>query len=203
VETGDPGAVDHVVSQVKSWAKWFSVLSISNPHSEIELQFTLGAGQTRDPMARVGKPDMGVWQGEKVDATLTNNGSGDVYVAMLDLSSDGSVSVVYPAEQGAKEVLQSGKTHTDSLTTCVRKGQPAATDILKVFASYQPIDLRPLTQGAIRDIPEEPLDPLQGLLAESSGGTRGVLIRPADLGTWTSVQRVLVVKHRAGAADCQ
>jgi hypothetical protein len=64
------------------------------------------------------------------------------------------------------------------------------TDILKVFASYKPIDLSPLTQGQIRDI-EEPaadLDPLQELLTDSAGLTRQVsplLSTPMNLGSWT------------------
>ena len=199
VEAGDPDVVDHVVSQVKSWAKWFSVLSIGNPHSEIELQFSLAASQTRDPMARVGKPDLGVWDGEKVDATLTNDSDRDLYVAILDLSSDGSVSVIYPSEPGAMEVLKVGNKHVERFTTFVPKGRPRVTDILKVFASYQPIDLRPLTQGTIRDIGDEPSDPLQAMLADSSDGTRGlapVLTKPVDLGSWATVQRTLVVKQR-------
>lgn len=199
VPVSDPGAVNRVVDQVKSWAKWFSVLSIRNPRSEIELQFTISGSQTRDPMARVGKPDMGVWEGEKIDATLANNGERDVYVAILDLSSDGSVSVVYPAEQGVAAVLKPNQKLSKTFTTFVPKGRSIVTDILKVFASYKPIDLRPLTQGAIRDIGQEESDPLQALLNDSSGDTRGlapVLTKPVDLGSWASVQRVLVVKRR-------
>jgi hypothetical protein len=70
---------------------------------------------------------------------------------------------------------------------------------LKVFASYKPIDLTPLTQGQIRAIGEEATDPLQGLLDDSSDGTRAVTVvlsKPADLGTWGTAQRVLVVRRK-------
>lgn len=199
VAVSDDAVVDRVVGQIKSWAKWFNVLSIRNPHSEIELQFTIKGSQTRDPMARVGKPDSGVWAGENVDATLTNNGERDVYVAILDLSSDGSIAVVYPTEQGAAEVLKPGLKLSKTFVTFVPKGRSVVTDILKVFASFKPIDLRPLTQGQIRDIGGDESDPLQALLNDSANETRGVspvLGKPADLGTWNSVQRVLVVKKR-------
>jgi len=199
VAVSDTIVVDRVVGQIKSWAKWFNVLSIRNPHSEIELQFTIKGSQTRDPMARVGKPDSGVWAGENVDATLTNNGERDVYVAILDLSSDGSIAVVYPAEQGAAEVLKPNQKLSKTFVTFVPKGRAVVTDILKVFASFKPIDLRPLTQGQIRTIETDDLDPLQALLSDAAIGTRGVspvLGKPADLGAWNSVQRVLVVKKR-------
>jgi hypothetical protein len=199
VPANGPAAVDRVVSQVKAWAKWFSVLSIRNPHSEIELQFTIGGSQTRDPMARVGKPDMGVSEGEKIEATLTNNAARDIYVAILDLSSDGSISVIYPSEQGAMEVLKPGQRLSRSFVTTVPQGRSVVTDIVKVFASYKPIDLRPLTQGTIRDIGQEDSDPLQALLSDSSGETRGlapVLANPVGLATWDTVQRVLLIKRR-------
>ncbi len=198
VAVTDSGVVDRVVGQIKGWAKWFSVLSIRNSQSEIDLQFTIKGSQTRDIMARVGKPDRGVWAGETVDATLTNSGARDVYVAILDLSSDGMVSLVYPVEEGTAAVLKPGQSLTHPLTTSVPKGRSIVTDILRVFASYKPIDLRPLTQGSVRDITDDS-DPLQALLNESVGGTRQVtsaLGKPADLGTWNSVQRVLVVKRK-------
>jgi hypothetical protein len=80
----------------------------------------------------------------------------------------------------------------------VPKGRSIVTDVLKVFASYKPIDLRPLTQGPVRDLTDDS-DPLQALLNESAGGTRGVtsaLGKPADLAAWNTVQRVLVVKKK-------
>jgi len=200
VATSDPTMVDHVVAQLKSWAKWFNVLSIRNAQPEIDLQFTLKGSQTRDPMARVGRPDMGVVAGETVQATLANNSDRDLYVALLDLSSDGSIAVAYPAEQGAQEVLKPGLTVTRSFTTFVPKGRSSVTDILKVFASYKPIDLTPLTQAQIRGVPEESAepDPLGELLMDSAGATRGLApvsnSGPKDLKGWTTVQRVMVIK---------
>jgi len=201
IPVSDPHVLDKVVEQIKSWAKWFSVLSIHNADPQISLSFTLKGSQTRDPMARIGRPDMGVVAGETIDATLANNSDRDVYIAILDLSSDGSVSVVYPAVQGAEEVLKPGLALTRSFTTFVPPGRSTVTDILKAFASYKPIDLSPLTQGQIRGVPEEggELDPLQQLLMDSAGTTRGlapILGKPLDLGGWTAVQRVLVVKRR-------
>jgi len=200
VKMSDPDAVGHVVAQLKSWAKWFNVLSIRNPQSGIDLAFTLKGSQTRDPMARIGRPDMGVNEGEVVEATLTNNFERDLYVAILDLSSDGSISVVYPEERGAEEVLKPGSTLTRSFKTFVPRGRSSVTDILKVFASVKPIDLTPLTQGQVRDVGSAAgeLDPLQELLADSTGGSRGVApvsASPVSLASWNTTQRVLVVKR--------
>ncbi len=195
VAVTSPSAADRVTEQVKLWAKWFSVLSIRNPSSDMKISFTISGKQTRDPLARVGKADMGVREGDTIEATIRNDAERDVYIAMLDLSSDGSISVVYPTIEGAKEVLKPGLTFSKSFNTFVPKGRSTVTDILKVFASYKPIALTVLTQPAIRGISD---DPLQQLLNESAGQTRGITAvgsKPLDLGTWTTVQRTLVVKH--------
>jgi hypothetical protein len=194
VDATSPVVVDRIVGQVKSWAKYFNVLSIRNAESGIDVQFTLKGSQTRDAMARIGKPDMGFLDGESVVATLTNNSERDIYVAILDLSSDGSITVVYPETQGAKEVLTPGSTLPKSLTVSVPKGRSRVTDILKVFASYKPIDLSPLTQTAIRDLGPQP-DPLSQLLGDSTG-VRAVTLQSTPLGGWTTVQRVLVIRRK-------
>src|SRR5262249_31170708 len=156
----------------------------------IDVDFSLSGSDTRDPMARIGKADMGVWEGEGIVATLKNNSERDVYVAVLDLSSDGSITVVYPREQGAHEVLKAGKSWTKSWHTFLPRGRSRATDILKVFASFKPIDLGPLTQGAIRGGLQDggPLDPLQQLLMDSTG-LRNVAPEPQSIANWGTVQK--------------
>jgi hypothetical protein len=195
VPVTDPGAANRVADQLKLWAKWFGLLSIRNAQSDIGLSFTLKGHQTRDPMAKIGRPDAGVIEGDIVDATLTNNYERDLYVAILDLSSDGSVAVVYPAQDGSQAVLKPGTSLTRSLRTSVPRGRSNVTDVLKVFASFKPIDLRPLTQGPVRDVSD---DPLQQLLNDASNGTRGVEVvsnGPLDLGSWTTTQRVLLIRR--------
>jgi hypothetical protein len=206
IAANDQALVSKSVDRIKQWAKFFNVLSIRNAQSGIDLQFTLNASQTRDVMARTGRPDMGIWAGEEVDATLKNNSERDVYVAILDLSSDGSIGVIYPKEQGAHEVLTPGSTLTKKLgSACVPKGRSRVTDILKVFASFKPIDLGPLTQGQIRGAPMESgePDPLQDLLMDSNGLTRQISAEPTALGTWTTTQRLLAVKRKDDQNNCK
>jgi len=199
IAVNDPNVVDGIVRQIKGWAKWFNILSIRNPSSEIELQFTLAGSQTRDPMARVGKPDMGLKAGEKVNATITNTSARDIYISILDLSSDGSISVVYPTEQGVQEVLKGGQRLTRTLSAYLPAGRDRVEDILKVFASYKPINLQVLTQGVVRDMGQEESDPLQQLLAESAGAKRGLAAEqtssPLVLGQWGVAQRLVLVRR--------
>jgi len=199
IASNNPIAVKRSLERIRAWAKYFNVLSIHNFRSGIDLQFTLKASQTRDPMAHVGKPEMGVWAGESIEATVQNNSERDLYIVILDLSSDGSISVVYPPDQGAKEVLTPGDTLTRKFTTYLPPGHSRVTDILKVFASQKPIDLSPLKQDTIRGLPaggQDP-DPLQELLEDSVGLTRQVAPQGVNLGSWTTMQRVLLVKRKS------
>jgi hypothetical protein len=79
------------------------------------------------------------------------------------------------------------------LTSSVPIGLFSVTDILKVFASSNPIDLTPLTGRPIRSV-SDGSDPLQALLDNAAAGSRNVVV--ANLGGWTTVQRVIVVKRR-------
>lgn len=69
-------------------------------------------------------PTWGLREGDTVAATIQNNAERDVYVAILDLSSDGTMSLVNPAEQGAKEVLKPGF----NVLEIVRHIRPIGTD---------------------------------------------------------------------------
>ena len=201
VPINDSSAVDKVIGQLEAWAKWFNVLSIRNTQSAINVSFGIQRSQTRDPMTGIGRPDLGVLEGETIDAKFANDSDKDLYVAMLDLSSDGSISVVYPSQLGAEEVLKPHLTLSRSFKAFIPEGRSSVTDVLKVFASYKPIDLTPLTQGKIRGRSQESgeMDSLQELLMDSTGVNRGMtplLSRPLELGTWITVQRVLLVRRK-------
>jgi hypothetical protein len=198
VAVDEPKVVDRIVGQIRSWAKWFNVLTIHNLQTEIDLQFSIKASQTRDPLARVGKPDAGILEGEKVDATVQNKSAKDLYIAMIDIQSDGTISRMYPEAEGAVEVLKPGSTLQRSFKGTVPKGRSVSTDVVKVFASYKPIDIRPLLEEKIKDPDFKiPSDPLNELLADAGGLSRGlepVLDKPVNLGGWTATQRVVVVR---------
>jgi hypothetical protein len=200
IAADDPAVVTRSLERIKEWAKFFSVLSIRNVRSAIDLEFTLKTPQNRDPMARIGKADVGVSEGEVVVASLQNKSDKGLYIAILDLSSDGSISVVYPTDQGVHEVLTSGSTLTRSFRTSVPPGHTRIRDILKVFASVKPIDLTRLTQPQIRGdigVGGEP-DPIQEFLMGANGATREVNPEPFNLESWTTVQKLLLVKKKAG-----
>jgi hypothetical protein len=61
------------------------------------------------------------------------------------------------------------------------------------------VDLRPLTQGAIKGVDTEAdeQDPLQQLLSDAGGVRQISADKPLDLGTWVTVQQVITVKRKS------
>jgi hypothetical protein len=210
-----PNLVSRLVLQIKEWTKWYSTLSISNPRADpgMELQFSVKASETRDPLAHLGTPDVGVFDQENITITLKNESSRDLYIYIIDLSSDGSICQVLPEAEDfvpgggscgysrQNQVLQPGMTLSRSFKAFVPPGRTVVTDVLKAFGSSKPVNLSGLIMGGIRGTIGESTA-LQDLVLEAGGtDTRGLAPigsnpKPANLGDWTTTQRVLMVRRR-------
>ena len=65
-----------------------------------------------------------------------------LYVYVFDVSSDGSISLLYPDVGGAQEELPPGESLTRVIETFVAEGRNAVVDVFKVLASTRAIDPR-------------------------------------------------------------
>jgi hypothetical protein len=203
VPVRDPDAVSRVVEQVTHWAKWFNILRISNSHPELGVAFELKAvaasGQGAPSFANQ-DVDLTLAPGERLSIEVTNTSQQNLYIALLDLSSDGSVEVVYPW-RGGQEFIAPGKTWSKQLETYLPLGRDAVRDVLKLIATTNYADFSFLQQAAVRGAPAltqtrgHARNPLEELLANAAmGTTRGT--RPIDLEDWVTVDKVLEVRGR-------
>lgn len=199
VPVRESGATARVVHQVKQWAKWFNVLSLDNPAATVKIDLAIRAvqeGITRDPFAAIDKAEAVLAAGESFEVTVTNQASRDLYLSILDLSTDGSIAVIYPYPEGASELLKAGASVTQRFDTFVPENRATITDVIKVFATASPVDFHVLTQAAVRDVQELPADPLGQLLAQATlGQSRGAKPSAVDLGSWATSQRVFKIKR--------
>jgi hypothetical protein len=189
VSRADAGA--RIGGQLAQWAKWFNVFHIQNSQGP-DIQFNVSA--VRSGLLS-GRLDASLKDRGKVDLTIQNKSGKDLYVAVLDLSSDGSIEMSYPVEQGAAELLKAGGTVSHRMEMFVPKGRSVVKDTFKLFVSTKAIDLRPITQGRIKGAPDIAPgdDPLNDLIAEAAGRMRGS--RPVDTGQWTTAQRTIIVRR--------
>jgi hypothetical protein len=209
-------AVEHLTRQMRSWAKWFNMLSIRPALGGPEIQVKVRAGQggtSRDPFQNIGKADAVVSAGDRVTIDIANSSPRDVYITILDLSTDGSIAVIYPKVAGASEVLKAGLSLSQNFTPFVPPGRASVNDIIKVFASTKPIDLTPTTQAGIREVRGEDYveDPLNDLIAEADGISRGLMPEgsivtadatsaapgdPKRVADWSTLQKTLRINRK-------
>ena len=198
VPTSEPGAAARVAGQVKQWARWFNILSLTNPSPKASIAFTIeafGKGGSRDPFAQPDRSEAELFEGEEFACTVENTSGHDLYVTILDLATDGSVTPIYPYQQGASELLPAGASVTRRFSAYVPEDRTSVKDIIKVFATSTPVDFQALTQPGIRDASEvarAASHPLEQLLAQAALGTTRQ-VRPIALGDWVTAQRAFTV----------
>jgi len=189
-------AVDHVLKQLSGWAKWLNVLALENPRGGLDVSFEIrpASGGSRDPDL-LKRPDLTLDAGQEVEFVVTNNSGKDVYFAVLDLASDGSVEVVYPGE-GRNEVLVSGRSYTDSATTSVPEGRKLSRDNLKLVVTQGQVDFRFLKQEAVKDVPRAVNDPLVDLLGQAALIEKNLSASKTRLDGWVTKMKILEVVEK-------
>ncbi len=201
----DPNAATVLVRRTLDWAKWFNVLSVENPSPELDVRLTVspaeGAGGRGTPFQRVGAAALVLRDGERFDCRVDNHSSQGVYVSILDLSTDGSVTVVYPPA-GAAEILAAGGQWSRRLNSFVPEGRQSVKDVLKVFATTTPVDFRFLQKDPVRGgvMPDEltrgAATPLRQLLASVALGTTRNVSSAVPLGDWTTAEQIIEVRRQ-------
>jgi hypothetical protein len=136
VPVTDDNAVSRAVDSITRWAKWFNLLAIENEGSGLDVKLEL---KVPDAAARASDRlidrdvTLTLPEGAAITVQVTNGSSERLYFALLDLSTDGSIALVYPV-RGAQEFIAPGGTWKATLRTVVPPGQASIRDILKVIA---------------------------------------------------------------------
>lgn len=200
----DADAVNHVVKQVEHWAKWFNVSRINHQNPNLAVKFELKTSTDGNAStSRHSDKDVHFTftDGEKFTVSVTNNSSKRLYIAVLDLSEDGSVDVLYPV-RGAQEFVAPNKTWEKPLEAFVPSGRKSVRDVLKLIATTSYTDFNFLKQEAVRGGgPLSPThgnsrNPLEELLGNAAvGTTRGA--RPIEVKGWTTADRVFEVRTKS------
>jgi hypothetical protein len=197
VPTNDPDAVRRVVEQVSQWARWFNVLSIENPSPQFDIDFKIDVvrdGETRSPYKNMGQADIVLDVGEEFQITVENKSNRELFLSMIDLSSDGAIDLVSPSSPGAQDILAAQGKWSTTLQTTLPTGRDSVKDVLKVIATTEPVDLSFLSQTPVRTATRvlSDADPLSQLIANAATGlTRGVT--RINLESWVTTERIIEV----------
>ena len=189
VAVTESNAVEHVVDQVAQWAKWFNVRSINNTNPTLNITFEIDA------------PGLGTVfaEGTEFDIIVKNGSGKKLYLTLLDLSSDGSIDIVFP-EFGQEEFIAPGNTWRTRLQTVLPSGRDSVRDILKLVATTTPTSYSFMKQPPVRGGSPLPKtrgrnrNPLEELLANAAvGTTRGVKL--VTVGNWVTEERMIEVRR--------
>jgi len=99
IPLNDPDLLSRFKAQVDQWARWFNTLSIRNSTPAISAGVQIKTrkdGASRDPFAQIGPIGGTVFVNEQVEVTVSNKSKKDLYFALLDLQTDGSITLIYP-----------------------------------------------------------------------------------------------------------
>ena len=187
-------AADHVVEQVLQWVKWYAVLNLRNPSAP----FQAGLAFTPEP-----GPERRVAAGRQLDVRVQNQSGEGLFVAVLDLSTDGSISVVFPTPGASEQVPAQSWSRLRRIEFFVPDGRDSVQDVIKVFLTRKPLDPGVFTQGAVKAAdrgergPGNPSDPLAAFLENAlQGRTRGA--RPVEVDGWVTTEAAFTVSRGGG-----
>jgi hypothetical protein len=187
----DEGALDAVVALVRRWARWNALQKLASIPADADVTFTADAA---------GKS---VSAGTMVTFSLGNTSAQRYYLSLFVLSSDGSISLVYP-EAGANEYIEPGGQWKKTLQTCVPRGKSSVRDVAKVFLTREPHQLAFLEQGALSRNTAAARSSLEDVLATRALGVTRGLIRPTQgpANGWQTRQVAYDVRAEPGAVAC-
>ena len=172
-----------LTARIRSWAKWYQILSLDNPTSARMVSLRIEPVEPR--------MDGRIVSGDRLRVVITNGSKARLFVTLLDLARTGSISVVPLTVEGAREQVAPGQSLVSIIEAYVPEGQKSATDFLKVFATKTAVDFRMLTMNNIREA-STATDPLTRLFAGAmTGDTRDV--RPVNIADWAAAMRQISV----------
>ena len=193
VRVMDTDAVAHVTKQIKDFVHWLVVFDLKNPNSGIEIGFEVW--RARDPPATP-SPIL-IPSGTELFYSVENRHNQPLYIYVLDVSSDGSVALLYP--RGEQQLPVGEKLKTRRLRMSVPPGQVAVTDVLKVIATLKPIEASLFPQGSIRSSPTVTIkgtsDPLARFLASALRGARIATDMTVESDSWGTVQKAIRIRQ--------
>lgn len=206
-----PEAVDVAVRRVLRWARWYALARIDNGASELASKIVFDVSLPSRPRGGVltvgaapGYLDTRIPAGTKIEISVTSQAQFPLYLHVLALSSDGSVSVVFPPP-GAAERLKPEVTWKNTIRSCIRPDWQVPTrDILKILVTAAPADFRFLEQRAIARAPAfKGADRLTALFSSAVGIRSLEAALKVSPEAWATKERAIEVLPNPEAAFCR
>nr|VFJ77986.1 MAG: Caspase domain-containing protein [Candidatus Kentron sp. FW] len=190
--SGNDEDVDRVIEQVTHWAKWSNIRKIHNPKSRLDVEFEIESVDVEyaDGSIPIFTED------EDFTISVTNKSDENIHLVLVDLSSDGSVTVAPLTEED--QYISPGQKKEYTFTAMLPEGLTRVRDKLKLFVTtehsdFSPLAMKGLTRGKMKGSAVG--NPLEKLLSNAAHGmTRGA-DKAVHPGNWTTVERTMEVRE--------
>jgi metacaspase-1 len=132
-------------------------------------------------------------EGEAFMLRVRNTGSARAWINILDIAANGTVCQLYPLDAQARDNQLAPGGILETSQICYVAGAPYGTDVIKVFATRDPVSFAPViaTRGA--GTRGSGNHPLEDILAETFARTRGVGAAQARGGAGATAAVTIVV----------
>lgn len=191
VELDDADGPQKIAAALEHLANQRSLLAITNPTSNLEGGIKINlfrvTGSFVDGKLKIEKEEAinppvdtseySFDQGELLRLQIENQSSTDLYLTLFDISTDGSIQILYPPTGAAISLPKGAKVKPDSLI--FRLGGPSGVETYKIIASTEkkgPSDYAFLQQSAVT----------------RSSGT----VSLATVSDWTTAQLTILISNK-------
>jgi hypothetical protein len=164
IELDDAGGVQKLAAALEHLAQQRTLRAITNPTSNLEgglkIDLIRVAGTFVDGKLKIEKEEAinppidsqeySFDQGELLRLEIENQSNSDLYLTLFDISSDGSIQILYPPTGAATSLPKGAKVKPDALI--FKLGGPAGLETYKIIASTEkkgPSDYAFLEQSAV------------------------------------------------------
>jgi len=189
-------AVARVVKQVLHWATWFNTQRIKNETGKLSLAFEI-VREGENASQGTSDDRLAFTAGERLTFNVRNDSVEPVYLAVLYLSSDGSMDVVYP-QLGQQEAVGPGKEWSRTFAVFVPDGHSSIRDIVKIigttsYADFSFLSQKPVPRGTpLAKTRGQNRNALEQLLGQGvSGTTRSISLIETD--RWVTAEKVIEI----------
>src|ERR1051325_4557910 len=164
IELDDAGGVQKLAAALEHLAQQRTLRAITNPTSNLEgglkIDLIRVAGTFVDGKLKIEKEEAtnppidsqeySFDQGELLRLEIENQSNSDLYVTLFDISTDGSIQILYPPTGAAISLPKGTKVKPDALI--FKLGGPAVLETYKLIAATEkkgPSDYAFLQQSAV------------------------------------------------------
>lgn len=169
------------------WQRWFRVLNLENPNSSLRVRFTISPYVPQPQRSQGLEAEGEIKAGTSFSLVVDNAEAQDMYIHILDLNTNGEISVIFPVKGEGQEIVRGGHRWSKAVTATLSEGRSSTMDVIVAVVSSNPdLDLSYLEGKA--GVTRSRGEGLENALSQNKVG--GGAIHLAD---WNLKKRVLKI----------